>query len=81
MNRLLLTIFTLSLGCAIFISVFNVELSLTKQIDRVIAYNQADIYLNMAHKYPTEEITGQLLTIPGIEYVEGWLSTNALLKS
>ncbi len=81
MNRLLLTIFTLSLGCAIFISVFNVELSLTKQIDRVIAYNQADIYLNMAHKYPTEEIIGQLLTIPGIEYVEGWLSTNALLKS
>ena len=35
----------------------------------------------MAHKYPTKEITDRLLTIPGIEYVEGWLSTTALLKS
>lgn len=80
-SRLLLTIFTLSLGCAIFISVFNVELSLNNQIDRVLSYNQSDLFLNMERNYPTTEITSQLLAIPGIEYVEGWLATTALLKS
>lgn len=80
-GRLLLTIFTLSLGCAIFIAVFNVELSLKNQIDRVISYNQADLFINMGRNYPIQEISQELLKIPGTVSVEGWLSTNALLKS
>ncbi|HSM23495.1 MAG TPA: FtsX-like permease family protein [Anaerolineaceae bacterium] len=80
-GRLFLTIFTLSLGCAIFISVFNVELSLNKQIERVLQFNQADIFLNLDRNYPSEEINIRLQAIPEVASSEAWLSTNALLKS
>ncbi len=80
-GRLLLTIFTLSLGCAIFISVFNVELSLNKQIDRVLQYNQADIFINMVRNYPIEEINHQLQQVPGVVSSEAWMATSALLKT
>ncbi len=80
-GRLLLTIFTLSLGCAIFISVFNVELSLTNQIDKVLQYNQADIFLNLERNYPIEEINQQLQQVPGVEFSEAWLATTALLQT
>jgi len=80
-GRLLLTIFTLSLGCAIFISVFNVELSLNKQIERVLQYNQADIFINLERNYPAEEINHQLQSIPGVLYSEAWMATSALLKT
>jgi len=80
-GRLILTIFTLSLGCAIFISVFNVELSLNKQIERVLQYNQADIFLYLNRNYPAEEIVHQIKKVPGVVYAEPWLTTTALLKS
>ena len=80
-GRLALTIFTLSLGSAIFISVFNVELSLDKQIDRVTRYNQADIYLEMEQKYAVKEMNAQLSTITGVDYSEAWLTTYAQLKT
>jgi putative ABC transport system permease protein len=80
-GRLILTIFTLSLGCAIFISVFNVELSLDKQIERVLNYNQADIFMNMTRKYPIEEINNQLQQIPGVISSEAWLTTYPQLKT
>ena len=80
-GRLFLTIFTLSLGCAIFVSVFNVELSLNKQIERVLQFNQADIFLNLDRNYPSKEINNHLQAIPGVASSEAWLSTNALLKS
>jgi putative ABC transport system permease protein len=80
-GRLLLTIFTLSLGCAIFISVFNVELSLNKQIERVLQYNQADIFINLEQEYLIEEVNHQLQNVPGVVYAEAWLATSALLKT
>jgi len=69
------------LGCAIFISVFNVELSLNKQIERVLQYNQADIFINLERNYPAEEINHQLQSIPGVLYSEAWMATSALLKT
>lgn len=80
-GRLLLTIFTLSLGCAIFISVFNVELSLEKQIERVLQYNQADLFLNMDRNYLIEEINYQIQQVPGVVKSEAWMATTALLKT
>lgn len=76
-RRLALTIFTLALGSAIFISVFNVELSLKNQVDRIIGYNQSDISLEMAREYPVEEIIARLEAFPGVVYAEAWLTTNA----
>lgn len=80
-GRLLLTIFTLALGCAIFTSVFNVELSLNNQIDRVLQYNQADIFINLERNYPAEKIIQQLQRIPEVISSEAWLATSALLKT
>jgi putative ABC transport system permease protein len=78
-GRLILTLFTLALGGAILIAVFNVQLSLNKQIDRIISYNGGDIFLTFSRPYPICEIENQLMNIPEIEHVESWLSTYAIL--
>ncbi|MGD2253843.1 MAG: FtsX-like permease family protein [Anaerolineales bacterium] len=71
-GRLALTLFTLSLGGAIFIAVFNVRVSLEKQIDRIVAYAEADVYVQFKRPYPTDEIMRELRAFPGIVHVEAW---------
>ena len=47
-GRLFLTIFTLTLGGAIFIGTFNVQRSLTDYIDRIGRYFLADVTVNLS---------------------------------
>jgi putative ABC transport system permease protein len=76
-QRLFLTIFTLALGGSIFIAVFNVEVSLDEQIDRILNYSSADIYLDLERDYNIEEVERLLYSVPGVTYIEYWLGTNA----
>ncbi len=78
-GRLLLTLFTLALGGAISIAVFNVQLSLNNQIDRITSYNGGDIFLTFSREYPISEIETCLMEIPEIERVESWMTANARL--
>ncbi len=71
-GRLLLTLFTLTLGGATFISTFNVRSSLESYIDRLGNYFLADVNLTLEQQYRVERVTRDLLQIPGVKSVEAW---------
>ena len=79
-KRLILTLFTLSLGGAMFIAVFNVQLVLFNQIDRIIAYDSGDLKLSFAGEQRIEEIQTIVEDITGVEQVEGWWASSAQLE-
>lgn len=81
LDRLALTLFTLSLGGAIFIAVFNVQTSLERQIERIVNYGRADVYLQLGRSYPIDEVRAELGVIPGITFVEAWQAVYAQLET
>jgi putative ABC transport system permease protein len=80
-NRLLLTLFTLSLGGAIFIATFNVRLSLDQYINQIKQYFTADVNLVLERPYRNTEIEQILARVPGVGRVEAWTSARTELKS
>ena len=74
-GRLFLTVFTLTLGGAIFIGTFNVQSSLTGYINKIGRYFLADVNLSMAGNYRIAEVQEVLSHVPGVGKVEGWAAT------
>lgn len=70
--RLILTLITLSLGGAIFIATFNVRYSLDQYIVRLSHYFLADVNLAFGEPYRAEQVTRDVLQVPGVASVEGW---------
>lgn len=79
-SRLMLTLFTLTMGGAIFIAVFNVRVTLHDYIGAIGHYFRADVTLDFDQPYRLNEIRQFALQVPGVERVEGWqgLSTEML---
>lgn len=71
-GRLALTLFTLTLGGAIFIATFNVQGALKLYIRQVSKYFIADVSLTMDKFYRVDEVKSDLSQIPGIKNIEGW---------
>ena len=71
-GRLALTLFTLTIGGAIFISVFNVQRSLNDYIDQIGRYFVADVTLTFDRPYRVDEINQVVMEIPHVTYIEGW---------
>jgi len=71
-GRLALTLFTLIIGGAVFIAVFNVRVSMEQYIDSLGKYFIADVSLNFERPYRVSEIEQTVLQVPGVESVEGW---------
>ena len=71
-GRLLLTLTTLSLGGAIFIATFNVQVSLADYIEKVSRYFLADVNLTLDRSYRIERVAQELRMVPGVGGVEGW---------
>lgn len=69
-SRLALTLITLSLGGAVFISSFNVRGSLENYIDQVSNYLLADVNLDFARNYRINEIQKLALNIYGVQSIE-----------
>ncbi len=80
-GRLILTLFTLTMGGAIFISVFNVRVTLYDYIGAIGNYFKADVELDFTQPYRTHEIQLLALQIPGVQSVEGWQGLSAGLLS
>lgn len=80
-GRLFLTIFTLTLGGAIFIGTFNVQMSLTNYIDRIGRYFLADVTFNLGDNARISEIESMIMEIPGVRHVEGWAATAGVLQN
>ena len=71
-GRLLLTLVTLTLGGAVFISTFNVQVSLSKYIEQVSQYFLSDVNVSLEQPYRIEEVQQELSQVPGVALVEGW---------
>jgi len=71
-SRLALTLFTLTMGGAIFIAVFNVRATLHDYIGQIGKYFVADVSVDFDRPYRLEEIDQAMGNIAGIQHVEGW---------
>ncbi|MFZ5878980.1 MAG: ABC transporter permease [Chloroflexota bacterium] len=71
-SRLLLTLFTLTMGGAIFIAVFNVRVTLHEYMDIIGDYFSADVTLDFNRPYRLREVEQAVMQVDGVEGVEGW---------
>jgi putative ABC transport system permease protein len=78
-GRMALTLVTLSLGGALFISTFNVQLSMGNYIEQMSRYFIGDLNLTMSYPYLVEKIENLLLTLDEIEHIEGWMTARSEL--
>lgn len=79
--RLALTLFTLILGGAIFIAVFNLWASFDKTMQDIQGYFLADINVSLDHAYSFDKLSGLAETVPGVQSVEGWAEISGTLES
>ena len=75
-SRLMLTLFTLTMGGAIFIAVFNVRVTLFDYIDAVGRYFKADVTVTFDRPYRLEKVEQIGMAFPGVTQVEGWAFVN-----
>jgi putative ABC transport system permease protein len=78
-GRLLLTLITLTLGGAVFIATFNVQVSMGKQVDGIMQYFLADANLVLERPYRISKMQGELAGLPGVQRVEGWAAARSEL--
>jgi putative ABC transport system permease protein len=71
-SRLALTLFTLTMGGAIFIAVFNVRATLHDYIGQIGKYFVADVSIDFDRPYRLTEIEQKVRTVGGVQRVEGW---------
>jgi len=76
-GRLMLTLFTLTMGGAIFVSVFNVRDTLHTYVDNIGNYFMADVTLDFEKPYRLEEIKQYAYQDPRVVHVEGWSYASA----
>jgi putative ABC transport system permease protein len=75
-GRLILTLFTLTMGGAIFIAVFNVRVSLHDYMGAIGQYFIADVTVDFDEAYRLREVEQYAMQVEGVEYVEGWQFTS-----
>jgi putative ABC transport system permease protein len=80
-GRLMLTLFTLTMGGAIFIAVFNVRDSLAQYMDQLGEYFLADVTLNFERAYRISEVEQAVYQVPGVVYMEAWAGAGADILS
>ena len=71
-GRLALTLITLSLASAIFISIFVVRSSLLQTLDDALGYFDYDVQIVFDRPYRAARIQGQVAGLPGVTGVETW---------
>jgi putative ABC transport system permease protein len=71
-GRLALTLFTLTMGGAIFIAVFNVRVTLFDYIGAIGRYFLADVTLDFDQPYRIHEVQRFASQVSGVQAVEGW---------
>ena len=71
-GRLVLTIFTLTIGGAVFIAVFNVRASMDNVMDQLMQHFLGDVTVNFSQPYRMSKVERDLMVVPGVVGVEGW---------
>ncbi len=72
-GRLALTLITLTLGAATFISVFSVRASLSQTVDDMMQYYNFDILLTFDRAYRSQRVQQEALSVPGVTNTDTWL--------
>jgi putative ABC transport system permease protein len=72
-GRLALTLITLTLASATFISVFNVRASLSTTVDDMIKWFNFDIMLTFDRSYRSDKVEQEALRVSGIAQTDIWL--------
>ncbi len=78
-TRLFLTLSTLTLAGAIFISVLNVQSSFMKEIDQTIGYILSDVNIAFSRPHRIQRLQSIARSVPGVIMVEGWGAASAEL--
>ena len=76
-GRLILTLITLSMAGAVFISVFSVRTSFAVYIEQLSRYFLADLNISLKTSERIDRIEQILYSNPDIAYVEGWSGATA----
>ncbi|MBN1933470.1 MAG: ABC transporter permease [Anaerolineae bacterium] len=76
-GRLALTLATLALGGAIFISVFSVQASLNGTLDDILRWWNFDLLVILARPYRIERIEREALRVPGVVQTDVWFQLSA----
>ncbi len=76
-GRLALTLGTLILATAIFVSVFSVRDSLTGTLQDSLRYWSFDIEVALAQSQSEERALNEVRQVPGVVYAEAWSNDNA----
>jgi putative ABC transport system permease protein len=71
-GRLVLTLFTLTLGGAIFIAVLTVHSSLFATLDNALEYWQYDVDMDFTQVHRIDQIEREALNVPGVVAAESW---------
>ncbi|MBN8655215.1 MAG: ABC transporter permease [Anaerolineae bacterium] len=79
-TRLGLTLFTLVLGGAVFIAVYNLWASFDQTIEDIQGYFLADINIAFDRGYRFDKVAGIAQSIPGVVSAEGWLEWTGTLE-
>lgn len=72
-GRLALTLITLTLASATFISVFNVRSSLSSTVDDMIKWFNFDVMLTFDRAYRADRVQHEARRVPGITQTDIWL--------
>ncbi len=78
-GRLMLTLFTLTMGGAIFIAVFNVRVTLHDYMTSIGKYFRADVTVDFDKPYRIREVEQFGRQVEGVLAVEGWQFISAEL--
>lgn len=73
-GRLALTLITLTLGTALFISVLTVRDSVQLTLDNFMRYHQYDVRVDFNRPYRIAQLAQVAQEVPGVVAVEGWSS-------
>ncbi len=79
-TRLLLTLFTLVLGGAVFIAVYNLWASFDKTIQDIQGYFLADVNIAFDRGYRYDKVASIAEEIPGVVASEGWLEYSGTVE-
>lgn len=76
-GRLALTLGTLALSSAIFVSVFSVRGSLDRALENSLRYWDFDIEVSLVNAQPDDRLVSEAKAIPGVVDAEAWLFASA----
>lgn len=71
-GRLALTLAALSLGGAVFMSVFSVRSSLQQTLDNTLRYFAYDVQVELSGPERVETLTREAMAVPGVAAAEPW---------